>query len=153
MKEAGTKAAGTMSNVMADVSQAESAMKGALKMEKKMHKLREQIWDKAKTAAEGEIDKVLKEVRAEADKKAKVWAKKKAAAFKKKMKALAAKESAKASKVYMDLMTGAGAAAAKYAKLGDDLIGQSASLQMNAGLAQAQANQFITVGDMGEAQK
>merc|ERR1719171_1201961 len=50
-------------------------------------------------------------------------------------------------------MAGAGKTAAEYAKLGDGLIGQAATLQMNAGLAQGSANQYMSIGDMGEAQK
>merc|ERR1719265_105536 len=88
-----------------------------------------------------------------AQKKANAAAKKKAVIFEKKMKAKAKVESAKAAKVYMDVMAGAAKTSADYAKVGDSLIGQSATLQMNAGLAQGQANQFITIGDMAEAQK
>merc|ERR1719261_1609983 len=96
---------------------------------------------------------MLKEIKAAADKKAEADAKKKAILFEKAMKKKAKVESAKAAKVYMDVMAGAGKTAAEYAKIGDSLIGQSATLQMNAGLAQGSANQYITIGDLGEAQK
>merc|ERR1719301_177714 len=52
----------------------------------------------------------------------------------------------------MDVMAGAGKTAAEYAKIGDTLVGQSATLQMNAGLAQGSANQYISIGNMAEAQ-
>merc|ERR1719199_811876 len=95
----------------------------------------------------------MKKIRAEADEKAEAAAKKKAVIFEKAMKAKAKTESAKAAKVYMDVMAGAGKTAAEYAKIGDTLVGQSATLQMNAGLAQGNANQYIYIGDMAEAQK
>merc|ERR1719498_2261710 len=107
---------------------------------------------KARKAAEQEVPKMLKEIMDKAQKKANAAAKKKAIVFEKKMKAKAKVESAKAAKVYMDVMAGAGKTAAQYAKIGDTLIGQSATLQMNAGLAQGSANQYISIGNMAEAQ-
>merc|ERR1719231_612169 len=96
---------------------------------------------------------MMKKIKAEADKKAEAAAKKRAVIFEKVMKKKAKTESAKAAKVYMDVMAGAGKTAAQYAKIGDTLIGQSATLQMNAGLAQGSANQYISIGNMAEAQK
>merc|ERR1719440_976281 len=88
--------------------------------------LRDVLWMKARKAAEQEVPKMLKEIMDKAQKKANAAAKKKAIVFEKKMKAKAKVESAKAAKVYMDVMAGAGKTAAQYAKIGDALIGQSA---------------------------
>lgn len=147
------KAAGHMSAVMAAVGQAKQSMEKTIEYENNLRTLRQVLWDRAKKVAEAEVPKILKEMKAKDDKDAAKAAKKKAKVFEKKMKAKAKTESAKAAKVYMDLMAGAGKTAAEYAKLGDGLIGQAATLQMNAGLAQGSANQYMSIGDMGEAQK
>lgn len=153
VKELAEKTGGSMAGVIAKVGQAKAAMEATLSMEKKIRKLRDMLWQKAQRAALDEVPKVLKKIEEKADKKAEAEAKKQAVIFEKKMKAKAKVESAKAAKVYMDVMAGAGKTAADYAKIGDSLIGQSATLQMNAGLAQGSANQYITIGDLGEAQK
>lgn len=153
VKEISGKASGTMAGVIAQVGQAKEAMERTLAMEKRIRALKDSLWQRAKKAALQEVPGILKEIKAKADKKAEAAAKKKAIIFGKAMKAKAKTESAKAAKVYMDVMAGAGKTAADYAKIGDTLIGQSATLQMNAGLAQGQANQYITIGDMSEAQK
>jgi len=153
VEEMSTKAGGTMASVMGKVGAAKEAMERTLEMEQKMNALRNALFQKARAAAEQEIPKIVGEIKAAADKKAESAARKKAKVFEKAMKAKANKESAKAAKVYTDVMNGAGKTAAQYAKLGDTLIGQSATMQMNAGLAQGAANQYITIGDMAEGQK
>jgi len=153
VEEMSTKAGGTMAAVMGKVGAAKEAMEETLAMEQKIHKLRDVLFQKARRAAEEEVPKMLKEIKAKADKKAESDAKKEAIVFEKAMKAKAKSESAKASKVYMDVLAGAAKTAAQYAKIGDTLIGQSATMQMNAGLAQGAANQYITIGDMAEGQK
>jgi len=153
VEEIAAKASGTMAGVIAQVGQAKVAMEETLAMEKRIHKLRDVLWVRARKAAEEEVEPVLKTLKAKADIKAEKAAKAKAIVFDKKMKAKAKVESAKAAKVYMDVLAGAAKNAAAYAKVGDSLIGQSATLQMNAGLAQGSANQYITIGDMAEGQK
>jgi hypothetical protein len=153
LKKSVEKATGVMQNVLAQVGEAETAMKAAIKDADKIHQLRVFLWEKAKEAAANEVPKIVKEMKEKADKKADLEAKKQALAFGKEMKAKAKVESAKAAKVYMDEMAGAGKASAQYAKIADGLIAQSASLQMNAGLEQQQANQYLTIGDMSEAQR
>jgi len=151
--EDAAKASGSMANVLAKVGSAKAAMNQAIRDEGKISALRDRIWQKAQVAAMGEIPKILPKLREQSKKKAEENAKEKALAFGKQMKSKARVESAKASKLYTDLMVGAGNSAADYAKLGDTLISQSASMQMNAGMAQNQAGQYMTFGDMGEAQK
>lgn len=153
VKEDAVKASNSMTSVLAKVGSAKAAMDQAIRNEGKISALRDRIWQKAQVAAMGEIPKILPKLRATSKKAAEKRAKAKAIIFEKQMKRKAKVESAKASKIYTDVMIGAGNRAADYAKLGDTLIGQSASMQMNAGLAQSQAGQYITVGDMGEAQK
>jgi len=153
VEEFAGKSSGTMAGVIAKVGAAKVAMEQTLKMEKRIRKLRDVLWGRAEKAAEQEVPKILKEIKAAADIKAEAAAKKKAIKFEKAMKAKAKTESVKAAKVYMDVMAGAGKTAAQYAKIGDSLIGQSATLQMNAGFAQGSANQYMTIGDMAEAQK
>lgn len=153
VKELAGKASGTMGGVIAHVGQTKVALDSVLGMEKRIRQLRDVLWQRAQKAAKQEVPKIMKEIRAAADKKAEAAAKKKAIVFEKAMKKKAKVESAKAAKVYTDVMAGAGKTAADYAKVGDSLIGQSATLQMNAGLAQGSANQYITIGDMPEAQK
>jgi len=151
--EDAAKASGSMANVLAKVGPAKAAMNQAIRDEGKITALRDRVWQKAKAAAMGEIPKILPKLREQSKKKAEKKAKEKALLFGKQMKRKAKVESAKASEVYTDLMAGAGNSAADYAKLGDTLISQSASMQMNAGMAQNQAGQYISIGDMGEAQK
>lgn len=152
VEENAGKASGTMAGVIAQVGQAKVAMEETLAMEKRIEKLKDVLWDRAKKAALQEVPTMMKKIRAEADEKAEAAAKKRAVIFEKVMKKKAKTESAKAAKVYMDVMAGAGKTAAQYAKIGDTLIGQSATLQMNAGLAQGSANQYISIGNMAEAQ-
>lgn len=152
-EEIATKATGTLGGVMAKVEQTKDALERTLSLEKRIHELKGFLWAEAEKAAEQEVPKMLKEIKAAAEKKADAEAKKKATLFEKAMKKKATTESAKAAKVYMDVMAGAGKTAAEYAKIGDTLVGQSATLQMNAGLAQGSANQYITIGQMAEAQK
>jgi len=151
--EDAAKASGSMANVLAKVGSAKAAMNQAIRDEGKITALRDRVWQKAKAAAMGEIPKILPKLREQSKKKAEKKAKEKALLFGKQMKRKAKVESAKASEVYTDLMAGAGNSAADYAKLGDTLISQSAAMQMNAGMAQNQAGQYISIGDMGEAQK
>jgi len=151
--EDAAKASGSMANVLAKVGSAKAAMNQAIRDEGKITALRDRVWQKAKAAAMGEIPKILPKLREQSKKKAEKKAKEKALLFGKQMKRKAKVESAKASEVYTDLMAGAGNSAADYAKLGDTLISQSAAIQMNAGMAQNQAGQYISIGDMGEAQK
>jgi hypothetical protein len=153
VREDADKAGGSMAKVLAKVGSAKAAMDQALVDERKISSLRDRVWQNAKKVAMGEIPELLPQLREKSKKAAEKNAKQKAVVFEKQMKRKAVVESAKASKVYMDVMTGAGKSAAEYAKLGDTLIGQSASMQMNAGLAQNQAGQYVTIGDMGEAQK
>jgi len=152
VEEMAGKAGGTMAGVIAKVGQAKASMEMTLKMEGKIHALRDVLYARAEKAAMDEVPKILAIVKKKADIKAEKDAKKKAKIFEKAMKAKAKVESAKAAKVYMDVMAGAGKTAAAYAKIGDSLIGQSATMQMNAGLAAGSANQFITIGDMATAQ-
>mmetsp|Transcript_123132 Transcript_123132/g.195241 ORF Transcript_123132/g.195241 Transcript_123132/m.195241 type:complete len:645 (+) Transcript_123132:29-1963(+) len=153
LKKSVGKATGAMESVMAEVGNAQVAMENAIEDADKIHELKVFLWEKAKKSAEDEIPKIMKEIKEKAKKKAEEEAKKKAAAFEKEMKAKAKTESAKAAKVYMDAMAGAGKTSAEYAKIADGLIAQSATAQMNAGLEQQQANQYLTIGDMSEAQR
>jgi hypothetical protein len=153
VEEMAKNAYGSLGQVMDNEGRAKAAMERTLKLEKHVHHLRDGLWKRAQETAELEVPKMLKEIREAADKKAEAAAKKKAIVFGKAMKVKAKTESAKAAKLYMDVMTGAGKTAAEYAKIGDTLVGQSATLQMNAGLAQGSANQYIYIGDMAEAQK
>jgi len=153
VQEVATKASGSLSSVLAKTGEAKAAMERTLADEKKISTLRDRIWQKAKQTAMAEIPKILPELRAKAQEKADEEAKKHATVFEKQMSRKAKTESAKAAKVYTDLMVGAGKSAAEYAKVGDTLITQATSMQMNAGLAQGQANAYVTVGDMSEAQR
>jgi len=153
VKEDAAEASSSMTSVLAKVGSAKAAMDQAIINEGKIKALRDQIWEKAKVTAMGEIPKILPRLREKSKEEAEKKAKKKALVFKRQMKNKARVESAKASKLYTDLMTGAGKRAADYARLGDNLITQSASMQMNAGVAQNQAGQYVSVGDMAEAQK
>jgi len=153
VKEAGTQATGSMTSVLVEVGNAKAAMDQAQKEEKQIASLRDHIWQKAKQTAMAEIPKILPELRKKAQQDADKAAKKAALVFEKKMQSKAKAESAQASKVYTDVMKGAGKTAAAYAKLGDGIITQSAAAQVNAGLAQGQADQFLRVGDVAEAQK
>lgn len=147
------KASGGMTAVLAKVGEAKDSMTNALGMERKVSALRDALWERAKQSAEGEVPKMLKKLRKKANKKAEKKAKKKAKAFEAAMKKKAKVEKAKATKIYMDVMAGAGKAAAKFAEAGDGLIAQASNLQMNSGLAQGQANQFLAIGNMADAQK
>merc|ERR1719183_2433104 len=153
VKDAGTAATTSMSSVLAEVGSAKSAMDRAHAAENKIALLRDRIWQRAKESAMAEIPRILPDLKEKAQKAADETARKEAKAFQKQMKDKAGTESAQASKVYVDLAKGAGQTAADYAKLGDGMISQSATLQMNAGLAQGQANQFVHTGDVAEAQK
>lgn len=147
------KASGSMANVLAKVGSAKAAMNQAIHDEGKITALRDQVWQKAKAAAMGEIPKILPKLREQSKTKAERKAKEEALLFGKQMKSKAKAESAKASQPYKDFMAGAGSSAADYAKLGDTLVSQSAVMQANAGMAQNQASQYIGTGDMAEAQK
>lgn len=153
VKDVATKASTGMTSVLARVGSAKAAMDQAIHNERKISALRDQMWQKAKTAAMEEVSKILPKLREKSRKKAEKAAKAKAVIFEKRMKKKAKVESEKAAKVYTDVAMGAGKSAADYAKLGDSLISQMASMQMNAGMAQNQANQFIRAGNMAEAQK
>jgi len=151
--EMSTKASSTMASVMAKVGAAKEAMHQTIAMEQTVRALRDALTQKAQQAAEQEVPKMLQEMRVAANEEAEVAAKRKAIVFGKAMKAKAQVESAKAAKVYTDVMNGASRTAAQYANLGDTLIGQSATMQMNAGLAQGAANQYTMIGNVPEAQK
>jgi len=153
VQEAATKAGGNMESVLAEVGFAKDAMDTALVQEKKIHSLYDRIYGKALQAAMAEVPMVLPELRKKANELAEKKAKIKAKLFTKQTKAKAVAESVKAAKVYTDLMAGAGKSAAAYAKLGDGLIGQMTNAQMNAGMAQTQANQYTRMGLVAEAQK
>jgi len=150
---AGTKAGSSMTTVLAEVGNAKAAMYIAEANEKKMTLLYDRMFQKAKSAALAEVPAILLALRvpaqAEADKKARAKAK----VFEKAMKAKGMAMSLKAAKVYTDQMTAAGKSAAAYAKLGDGLIGQSATAQVNAQLAAGGANAMMMTGQVGEAQK
>lgn len=153
VQEMATKSVGSIGGVTAKVGMAKADLEQTMAMEKRIRKLRDVLWGRAKEAALQEVPKILKEIKAAANKKAEAAAKKKATVFEKAMKAKAKVESAKASKAYMDVMAGAGKRAAEYTKVGDTLVGQSATMQINAGMAQGSANQYIQTGQMAEAQK
>jgi hypothetical protein len=151
--ETANKASSTMGIVVAQVAQAKSAMEKTLQMEGQIRELRDHLWVKAKKAALDEVPKVLGEMQAKAKTKAEKEAKKQAKQFEADMKKKGKEEGAKAAKVFTDYQIGAGKTAADYAKAGDSLISQAMDLQMNAGMTQSQANQFVTIGDMSEAQR
>lgn len=153
VQEAATKASGSMTGVFAEVGAAKTAMERALLEESKISRLRDRIWQKAKETALAEIPKILPDLQNKADTIAKEEARKKAKVFEKQMQNKARHESVKAAKVYTDQMKGAGKSAAEYAKLGDSLSTQAATMQMNAGMQQGQAGSYMRVGQMDEAQK
>lgn len=153
LKKTMKEAAGLTESVMAEVGNARMAMEDAIDDADKIHKLKAFLWEKAKKSAEDEIPKMMKEIKDKAKKTAEDDAEKQAKAFGMKMTAKAKAESVKAAKVYMDAMVGAGKTSTAYAKIADRLVAQSATAQMNAGLEQQQANQFLTIGDMSDAQR
>lgn len=153
VKDAGTKASGSMTNVLAEVGNAKAAMDQAVGTEKKISSLYNRIYKRAKDTAMQMVPGILKEMREKAQKEADKKAKIKAKLTEKKLKKKGHDEAAKASKIYMDQMAAAGKSAAEYAKLGDGLIAQSASAQMNAGLMAGQANGMVRLGNQAEAEK
>jgi hypothetical protein len=151
--EAGNKAQGSMSAVLAEVGNAKAAMDKAISSEQKIHGLYDRVYAKAHEVAIAEVRKILPELRKKAQDKADEKAEKKAKVVGKQMKAKAREEGAKAAKVFTDHMDAASKNAAAYAKLGDTLIGQSANMQMQAGFSQNQANQYSSIGQISDAQK
>lgn len=117
VQEMATKSVGSIGGVTAKVGMAKADLEQTMAMEKRIRKLRDVLWGRAKEAALQEVPKILKEIKAAANKKAEAAAKKKATVFEKAMKAKAKVESAKASKAYMDVMAGAGKRAAEYTKV------------------------------------
>lgn len=152
-KEVATKAKGSLAGAIAEAGAAKAAMFKSESAERKISALRDQMWQKAKLAAKAEVRRLLPGLLKEAQKKADADAKKKAKLFEKAMKVKAKVASAKAAKVFTDHMAKAGKTAADYAAVGDDLVSQSANMQMSAGLSQGQANQYIRLGMMSDAQK
>lgn len=153
LEEIGNTAAGVLAQVMAREGQVKLAMEQTLTMERRIRAIRDDYWLRAKKAAGQELTKMLKELGAAADRKAKVDAEKKAKLFENAMKAKARTEGAKAAKVYTDFMNAAGKSAAEYTKNGDTLLRQSAAMQQNAATAQGNAGVYIRSGYMHEAQK
>lgn len=152
-KEVATKAQGSLTGVLAEVGAVKAAMEKTVREENKISALRDEMWQKAKETAKEEVRRILPGLRREAEKKANAEAKKKAKLFEKAMKVKAKVASAKASKIYTDHMASVGKNAAAYAAVGDTLVSQSGKMQMDAGLAQNQAGDYIRLGMMGEAQK
>jgi hypothetical protein len=153
VKDLAQKATAQLPTVMADVGAAKEGMEQAIGMERKIRALRKTLWTHAKKAAEGEIPKLIQKLREKARVKAEKEARERAKAFKKDMEEKAQVEGSKAAKVYTDYMDASSKAATNYAKSGDSLVAQAAALQMKAGLEHNQANQFLKIGQMGEAQK
>jgi len=153
LEEIGKTAAGVIGQVLAREGQVKLAMEQTLSMEHRIRAIRDDFWLRAKKAAGQEVTKMLKELGAAADKKAKLDAEKKAMLFEKAMKDKARTEGAKAAKVYTDFLDGTGKSAAEYTRNGDTLLRQSASMQQNAGMAQGNAGVYIRSGYMHEAQK
>jgi hypothetical protein len=107
------------------------------------------VFDEAMEVVPDEI-KVLKEA---AHKKAKADAIKQGKKTKAEMLAKVPAAKKAAEEPYLKAMSSAGAMAAEYAKRGDTLSGQSATMQMNAQLTMGSANTYLGLGDMPLAQK
>jgi hypothetical protein len=134
---------------------AERAKQAALKAsaeEANVRLLLKNVRKIARGAAQGMVPGLIEKLKKKAREKAKEEAQKEAKATEKKMKKDAKEAGAKAMVPYNEALSRAAATAAEYAKRGDAMTAQSASIQMDATMAQQQANQWLQLGDTAKAQ-
>lgn len=111
--------------------------------------VRQAVREVAESVIQPTLDEAIKQARAKAQKEAEPVAQKALAAQGPRGKAAAAK----AMVPYMDALGRAVATAGVYASRGDNLVGASSGLQMDAQMVFNEANQFMSLGDNARAEK